>query len=71
MSRQRATAKVPAVETLERVVATGEVGELDIDLSILAVAEQADVDDFAILIGTLAAEVIFQVFDPVRIGFPV
>lgn len=46
---QCTSAEVPSIETLEGVVAASKVGELDIDLAIVAVAEEADVDDFAVL----------------------
>jgi len=67
-SRQRAAIKVPAVEALEGAVASSKIGKLDIDLAVRTIAENADVDDFAVFGAALFFEVLFEVLGPVRIG---
>lgn len=66
--RQRAAIEVPAVEALEGAVASSNIGKLDINLAVRTIAENTDVDDFAVFRAALFFEVFFEVFGPVRIG---
>jgi hypothetical protein len=67
-SRQRAAIKVPAVEALEGAVASGKIGKLDINLAVRTIAENTDVDDFAVFRAALFFEIFFEIFGPVRVG---
>lgn len=66
--RQRAAIEVPAVEALEGAVASSNIGKLDINLAVRTIAENTDVDDFAVFGAALFFEVFFQIFGPVGIG---
>lgn len=67
-SRQRAAIEVPAVEALEGAVASSNIGKLDIDFAVRTIAENTNVDDFAVFRTALFFEVLFKVFGPVRVG---
>jgi hypothetical protein len=67
-SRQRAAIKVPAVEALEGAVASSKIGKLDINLAVRTIAENTDVDDFAVFRAALFFEIFFEIFGPVRVG---
>lgn len=67
-SRQRAAIEIPAVEALEGAVASGKIGKLDINLAVRTIAENTDVDDFAVFRAALFFEVFLEIFGPVRIS---
>ena len=59
---------LPAVEALEGAVASSNIGKLDIDFAVRTIAENTNVDDFAVFRTALFFEVLFKVFGPVRVG---
>lgn len=70
LGSERSPTKVTAIEALEGVVAALHVGKLDVDFTVVRVAEETAVHNGAIPVVALFTEVVFEVFHPVRFGFP-
>lgn len=66
-----ATTEVATVETLKSIVTTLDVSELDVDLALVAVAEEGEVNNFSVLGIALALEVRLKVCNPVGVSLPV
>lgn len=69
-SSDHPAAKVPAVQTLDRILATRDLVELEVDIA-LGVGVDRDVDHVAVLGLGLFTHVVLELLDPAFTLFPV
>ena len=69
MSADLPTPKEPAVETLDGILSTLDLVELEVDVA-LGVGIKGNVDDFAVFLGAFCTDVVFEFFDPGVTAFP-
>ena len=71
LRRKDATAEPTPIESANGVCATLNPVEFDVDLAFVALHADAEMDDVAVFLFAFAADVGFEVFLPVGLGFSV
>ena len=70
LRRDHATGKVASVQTADGVLAALDAIELDVDLAVVVVECETDVNDVAVFIFALEADVLFKLLLPAGLGLP-